>query len=157
MDMEMSSLALWWGKADYISQVKLFGIKDMTGWSSVPLSRFDPPRHEDIGGADGSATAILQRRSWSSSRPRGGGHQLPRSRRKHPRANEVAKKQMSAPVPMISLRSGRVRASRRNSLNSLKLCTFGSQRVTQKPSSEHPASMTHSHIEVRELKAVGNL
>ena len=143
------------GKADYISQVKLFGIKDMTGSVIGPFESFlilrgmktlevRMDRHCD------SAKKIVE---FLKGHPAVEAINFP-GLPEHP-GHEVAKKQMSRPGAMISFEVKGGRANGAKLLNSLKLCTLAVSLGDAETLIEHPASMTHSPYSAEELKAVG--
>ncbi len=143
------------GKADYIGQVRTFGVKDMTGSVIGPFEAFlilrglktleiRMERHCD------SAEKIVE---FLKNHPAVEHINYP-GLPEHP-CHEVAMKQMARPGAMISFEVRGGRANGAKLLDSLKLCALAVSLGDAETLIEHPASMTHSPYSAEELKAVG--
>ena len=143
------------GKQEFINQVRLFGVKDMTG---AVLSPFD---------------AYLLQRGMKTLEVRMDRHcanamEVAKFLESHPAIEEVyypgleshpqyelAKKQMSLPGAMIAFElKGGVEEGRKL-MNSVELCTLAVSLGDTETLIQHPASMTHSPYEPEERLAAG--
>ncbi len=143
------------GKSDFISQVRLFGIKDMTGSVLGP--------HEAYLILRGLKTFELRMMRHCEN-----GVKVAEFLRDHPMVekvyfpgfeshlnHEVAKKQMDDYGGMIAFE---VKGGKENGiklLDSLQLCTLAVSLGDAETLIEHPASMTHSTYTKEELEDAG--
>ena len=143
------------GKADYIAEVRLFGIKDMTGSVLGPFESFlilrglktmEIRMERHCASAQKVAEFLKDHPAVESISFPG----LP----EHP-GYEVAKKQMLLPGAMISFEVKGGRANGAKLLDSLEMCSLAVSLGDAETLIEHPASMTHSPYSAEELKAVG--
>lgn len=143
------------GKADYIAEVRLFGIKDMTGSVLGPFESFlilrglktmEIRMDRHCESAQKVAEFLKDHPAVESISFPG----LP----EHP-GYEVAKKQMLKPGAMISFEVKGGRANGAKLLDSLELCSLAVSLGDAETLIEHPASMTHSPYSAEELKEVG--
>ena len=143
------------GKADFIQQVKMFGIKDMTGSVIGPFEAFlilrglktlevRMMRHCENG------MAVAQYLAYN---PKVEKVYYP-GLESHPN-HEVAKKQMKDFGGMVSFEVKGGKAAGMKLVNSLKLCTIAVSLGDAETLVEHPASMTHSTYNAEELKEAG--
>lgn len=143
------------GKADYIAEVRLFGIKDMTGSVLGPFESFlilrglktmEIRMDRHCESAQKVAEFLKDHPAVESISFPG----LP----EHP-GYEVAKKQMLKPGAMISFEVKGGRANGAKLLDSLEMCSLAVSLGDAETLIEHPASMTHSPYSAEELKEVG--
>lgn len=143
------------GKADYIAEVRLFGIKDMTGSVLGPFESFlilrglktmEIRMERHCASAQKVAEFLKDHPAVESISFPG----LP----EHP-GYEVAKKQMLLPGAMISFEVKGGRANGAKLLDSLEMCSLAVSLGDAETLIEHPASMTHSPYSAEELKEVG--
>ena len=143
------------GKADFIGQCRMFGLKDMTGAVMSPFDAFLIARGLktlDIRMERHCANAKKVVEFFSS----------------HPavdkvyypgldsfEGHEIAARQMKLPGGMmaIELKSGREATAA--ALNKLQLCTIAVSLGDAETLVEHPATMTHSTYTAEELKMAG--
>lgn len=143
------------GKLDYITNVRLFGLKDMTGAVLSPFDSFLISR--------GMKTLALRMEKHSSNAMK-----VAEFLETHPAVKsvaypglksfpqyELAKKQMSLPGGMISfeLKGGKEEGA--VVMNNVKLCSLAVSLGDAETLIEHAASMTHSTYTPDELKAAG--
>ena len=143
------------GKLDYITNVRLFGLKDMTGAVLSPFDAFLISR--------GMKTLALRMEKHSSNAMK-----VAEFLETHPAVKsvaypglksfpqyELAKKQMSLPGGMISfeLKGGKEEGA--VVMNNVKLCSLAVSLGDAETLIEHAASMTHSTYTPDELKAAG--
>lgn len=143
------------GKKDFISEVKLFGIKDMTGCVMGPFEAYlilrglktmeiRMQRHCE------NAKAVAE---FLAKHPKVEKVYYP-GLADHP-GHEIAKKQMSDFGGMISFEVKGGKAAGMKFVNSLSLCTVAVSLGDAETLIEHPASMTHSTYGPEELEAAG--
>lgn len=143
------------GKQDFINQVRLFGLKDMTGAVMGPFEAFLILR--------GLKTLELRMNRHCENAV-----ELANYLNNHPMVNEVhypgleshkdydiAKKQMSQFGGIVAFEVKGGREAGAKLLNSLKMCTIAVSLGDAETLVEHPASMTHSPYTSEELKAQG--
>ena len=143
------------GSQEYINNVRLFGIKDMTGSVLSPFDAFLIAR--------GMKTLALRMEKHSANAMK-----VAEFLESHPavaKVNypglksfpqyELAKKQMRLPGGMISfeLKGGREEGA--IVMNNVKLCSLAVSLGDAETLIEHAASMTHSTYTPEELKAAG--
>lgn len=143
------------GKADFIGQCRMFGLKDMTGAVMSPFDAFLIAR--------GLKTlSIRMERHCSNAR------KVAEFLHGHPAVAkvyypglddfegcEIAQKQMKLPGGMMSMELKSDRTATAAALNKLELCTIAVSLGDAETLVEHPASMTHSTYTHEELKASG--
>lgn len=143
------------GKADFITQVKMFGIKDMTGAVLGPQEAFlilrglktmelRMQRHCANGRAVAEYLAGNDKveKVYYPGLPGHPGH-------------DIAQRQMSDFGGMVSFEVKGGKAAGMKFCNSLKLCTVAVSLGDAETLVEHPASMTHSTYSEADLKAAG--
>ena len=143
------------GKADFISEVRMFGIKDMTGSVLGPQEAFLILR--------GLKTFEIRMQRHCES-----GRKVAEFLANHPmvekvyypgleshKNHEVAKKQMRDFGAMISFEVKGGKAAGEKFVNSLELCTLAVSLGDAETLIEHPASMTHSTYGPEELAEAG--
>lgn len=143
------------GKADFIAQVRMFGVKDMTGSVLGPQEAFLILR--------GLKTFEIRMQRHCEN-----GKKVAEFLNNHPKVekvyypglethknHEVAKKQMRDYGAMISFEVKGGRAAGSKLVNSLELCTLAVSLGDAETLIEHPASMTHSTYNSEELAAAG--
>ena len=143
------------GSQEYINNVRLFGIKDMTGSVLSPFDAFLVAR--------GMKTLALRMEKHSAN-----AMQVAEFLEGHPAVEkvyypglksfpqyELAKKQMRLPGGMISfeLKGGKEEGA--VVMNNVKLCSLAVSLGDAETLIEHAASMTHSTYTPEELKAAG--
>lgn len=143
------------GTSDFISQVRFFGVKDMTGSVLGPFEAFLILR--------GLKTLeIRMERCCASSITVAEFLRQHKAVEKvyypsfadHP-GHDIAKKQMSGYGAIIAFEVKGGRANGAKLLDGLKLCTLAVSLGDAETLIEHPASMTHSPYTAEELKACG--
>ena len=141
------------GKEDYIKQVRLLGIKDLTGASLSPFNAFLISR--------GMKTLEIRMEKHCAN-----AQKVAEFLESHPAVEEVlfpglpsfpqyelAQKQMTLPGAMISFEvKGGIEAGKKL-LNSLKLLVISVSLGDAETLIQHPASMTHSPYTPEERKA----
>ena len=143
------------GKADLMAQVRLFGLKDMTGAVLGPQEAFlilrglktlelRVQRH---------CASALKVAEWLVANEKVEKVYFP-GLESHPN-HEVAKKQMSGFGGMISFEVKGGKAAGQKLCDSLELCTLAVSLGDAETLIEHPASMTHSPYSSEELAAAG--
>ena len=143
------------GKADFVSQVRMFGVKDMTGSVLGPQEAFLILR--------GLKTFEIRMQRHCES-----GKKVAEFLANHPmvekvyypgleshKNHEVAAKQMRDFGAMISFEVKGGRAAGSKFVNSLELCTLAVSLGDAETLIEHPASMTHSTYGPEELAEAG--
>ncbi len=143
------------GKKDFINEVKMFGIKDMTGAVLGPQEAFLILR--------GLKTFEIRMQRHCEN-----GKKVAEFLNNHPmvekvyypgleshKNHEVAKKQMRDYGAMISFEVKGGKAAGAKFVNSLKLCTLAVSLGDAETLIEHPASMTHSTYSPEELEKAG--
>lgn len=143
------------GKADFIGEVRMFGVKDMTG---AVLGA-----HEAFLIMRGLKTFELRMLRHCANAAK-----IAEFLVKHPKVekvyfpgleshpnHEVAKKQMSDFGGMVSFEVKGGKAAGAELLNNLKLCSLAVSLGDAETLVEHPASMTHSTYSPEELKEAG--
>ena len=143
------------GKADFISQCRMFGLKDMTGAVLSPFDAFLMAR--------GLKTLDIRMERHCAN-----AQKVAAFFTSHPAVakvyypgldtfpgHEIAAKQMMLPGGMISIELKADRAAVAAALNKLQLCTIAVSLGDAETLVEHAASMTHSTYTPEELKASG--
>ena len=143
------------GKADFIGQVRSFGLKDMTGAVMSPFDAFLIAR--------GLKTLDIRMERHCANAMK-----VARYLHDHPavakvyypgledfEGYEIAKKQMKLPGGMMSIELKADRDTAAAALNKLKLCTIAVSLGDAETLVEHAASMTHSTYTKEELAASG--
>ncbi len=143
------------GKADFITQVKMFGIKDMTGSVIGPFESFLIMRglktlEIRMQKHCANAKAIVE---YLCKQDKVEKVYYP-GLADHP-GHEIAKKQMSDFGGMIAFEVKGGRAAGAKFCNALKLCTVAVSLGDAETLVEHPASMTHSPYTDEELVTAG--
>ncbi len=143
------------GKADFITQVRTFGLKDMTGASMSPFSAFLLARGMktlDIRMERHSANA-MKVAEFLESHPAVDKVYYPGL--KSFEGYEIAKKQMSLPGGMMAIELKADRDAVAAALNKLQVCTIAVSLGDAETLVEHAATMTHSTYTAEELAASG--
>lgn len=143
------------GSQEYINNVRLFGIKDMTGSVLSPFDAFLVAR--------GMKTLALRMEKHSAN-----AMQVAEFLEGHPAVEkvyypglksfpqyELAKKQMRLPGGMISFELKGSKEEGAVVMNNVKLCSLAVSLGDAETLIEHAASMTHSTYTPEELKAAG--
>ena len=143
------------GDAEFITRVKMFGIKDMTGCVMSPFNAFLIAR--------GLKTLDIRMERHSANAMK-----LARFLEAHPavekvyypglesfEGHELAKKQMRLFGGMLSVELKADRDAVARVLNEMELCTIAVSLGDAETLIEHPASMTHSTYSAEELRAAG--
>ena len=143
------------GKADFISQCRMFGLKDMTGAVMSPFDAFLIAR--------GLKTLDIRMERHCAN-----AQKVAAFFTSHPAVakvyypgldtfpgHEIAAKQMKLPGGMISIELKADRAAVAAALNKLQLCTIAVSLGDAETLVEHPATMTHSTYSAEELAAAG--
>lgn len=143
------------GKADFISEVKMFGIKDMTGCVIGPFESFLILRglktmEVRMKQHCANAKAVAE---FLSNHPKVERVYYP-GLESHPN-HAVAAKQMKDFGGMISFEVKGGKEAGMKLVNSLGLCTIAVSLGDAETLVEHPASMTHSTYSADELKEAG--
>ncbi|MEG2008541.1 MAG: methionine gamma-lyase [Oscillospiraceae bacterium] len=144
------------GKKSFITEVRLFGLKDMTGAVMGPFEAYLVLRGLktlDVRMARHNENA-MKIAEWLERHPKveevyyPGLHSFP--------GHEIAKKQMQRGFGgMLAFEVKGGRAAGAKLLNSCKLCTIAVSLGDAETLLEHPASMTHSPYSAEELKEAG--
>lgn len=143
------------GKADFIMQCRVFGLKDMTGAVLSPFNAFlmargmktlDIRMERHCANAQKVATFLEAHPAVSKVYYPG---------LKSFEGHEIAEKQMKLPGGMIAIELRADRAATASALNKLELCTIAVSLGDAETLVEHPASMTHATYTAEELKAAG--
>jgi methionine gamma-lyase len=143
------------GKADFITQVRFFGLKDMTGAVMSPFDAFLVARGLktlDIRMERHCANAMKVAK-FLHDHPAVAKVYYPGLEDFH--GYEIAKKQMKLPGGMMSIELKADRNAVAAALNKLQLCTIAVSLGDAETLVEHPASMTHSTYTSEELAASG--
>lgn len=143
------------GSSEFIGQVRMFGLKDMTGAVMSPFDAFLIAR--------GLKTMDIRMEKHCANAMK-----VARFLHDHPAVDkvyypgledfegyEIAKKQMKLPGGMMSIELKADRDSVANALNKLQICTIAVSLGDAETLIEHPASMTHSTYTKEELAASG--
>ena len=143
------------GKADFITECRFFGLKDMTGAVMSPFNAFLLDRG-------------LKTLSVRMERHCQNAQKVAEFMASHPAVTklyypgyekfegyEVAKKQMKLPGAMFSAELKGDRDAVANALNKVKICTIAVSLGDTETLIEHPASMTHSTYTAEELAEAG--
>ena len=143
------------GSAEFISQVKLFGIKDMTGSVLGPQEAFLILRglktlEVRMKQHCANANAIAR---YLESNPKVEKVYFP-GLESHPN-HEIAKKQMKDFGGMISFEVKGGKEAGMKLVNALELCTIAVSLGDAETLVEHPASMTHSTYSAKDLADAG--
>ncbi len=143
------------GKEDFITQCRMFGLKDMTGAVMSPFDAFLIAR--------GLKTLdIRMERHCANAR------KVAEFFVNHPAVakvyypgldsfpgHKIAEKQMRLPGGMIAIELKADKATTAAALNKLQLCTIAVSLGDAETLVEHPATMTHSTYTAEELAAAG--
>ena len=140
------------GKADFITQCRMFGLKDMTGAVMSPFNAFLMAR--------GMKTLDIRMERHCAN-----AQKVAEFLERHPAVEkvcypglksfegyEIAKRQMKLPGGMISMELKAGREATAAALNKLQLCTIAVSLGGAETLVEHAASMTHSTYTPEELK-----
>ena len=143
------------GKEDFITQCRMFGLKDMTGAVMSPFDAFliarglktlDIRMERHCANARKVAEFIVNHPAVAKVYYPGldsfPGH-------------EIAEKQMRLPGGMIAIELKADKATTAAALNKLQLCTIAVSLGDAETLVEHPATMTHSTYTAEELAAAG--
>ena len=143
------------GKADFITQCRMFGLKDMTGAVMSPFNAFLMAR--------GMKTLDIRMERHCANAKKVAEFLV-----SHPavdkvyypglesfEGHEIAARQMKLPGGMISIELKADKAATAAALNKLQLCTIAVSLGDAETLVEHPATMTHSTYTAEELKASG--
>ena len=143
------------GKADFINQCRMFGLKDMTGAVMSPFNAFLMIR--------GMKTLDIRMERHCANAKKVAEFLV-----SHPavdkvyypglesfEGHEIAERQMKLPGGMISIELKADKAATAAALNKLELCTIAVSLGDAETLVEHPATMTHSTYTAEELKASG--
>ena len=143
------------GKADFIAEVRMFGLKDMTGAVMSPFDAFLIAR--------GLKTLDIRMERHCANAMK-----VARYLHDHPAVAkvyypgledfagyEIAKKQMRKPGGMMSIELKADRETTAAAINRLQLCTVAVSLGDAETLVEHAASMTHSTYTPEELAASG--
>ena len=143
------------GKEDFITQCRMFGLKDMTGAVLSPFDAFLMAR--------GLKTLDIRMERHCAN-----AQKVAAFFTSHPAVakvyypgldtfpgHEIAAKQMKLPGGMISIELKADRAAVAAALNKLQLCTIAVSLGDAETLVEHPATMTHSTYSAEELAAAG--
>ena len=143
------------GKADFIGEVRSFGLKDMTGAGLSPVDAFLSAR--------GLKTLDIRMEKHCANAMK-----VAKFLHDHPAVDkvyypgledfegyEIAKKQMKKPGGMMSIELKADRDKVAAALNKLQLCTIAVSLGDAETLVEHAASMTHSTYTKEELAASG--
>lgn len=143
------------GKADFISEVRMFGVKDMTGSVVSPFDAFLILRGLK------TLEIRMQRHCSNAEKVAEYLNNHPKVERvyypglgSHPN-HEVAKQQMKAYGGMISFEVQGGREAGAKLLDNLELCTLAVSLGDAETLVEHPASMTHSTYSPEALAEAG--
>ncbi len=140
------------GKVDFMEQVRLFGLKDMTGAVLGPFEAYLILRGLKTMEIrmDRHCENALNLVEYLKNQPKVIKIYFP-GLKEHP-GYEIAKKQMSKFGGMISFEVQGGKACGAKLLDNLKLCTLAVSLGDAETLVEHPASMTHSTYTPEELK-----
>lgn len=143
------------GKADFINEVRVFGLKDMTGTVLSPFDAFLIAR--------GLKTLDIRMERHCANAAK-----VARYLHDHPavakvyypgledfEGYEIAKKQMKLPGGMIAIELKAGKEATAAAINKLKLCTIAVSLGDAETLVEHAATMTHSTYTAEELAASG--
>ena len=143
------------GSAEFITKVKMFGIKDMTGCVMSPFNAFLIAR--------GLKTLDIRMERHSANAMK-----LAKFMESHPavqkvaypglesfEGHEVAKKQMRLYGGMMAVELKGSREAVGKALNEMELATIAVSLGDAETLIEHPATMTHSTYSPEELKSAG--
>jgi methionine-gamma-lyase len=143
------------GSAEFVGQVRMFGLKDMTGAVMSPFDAFLIAR--------GLKTMDIRMEKHCANAMK-----VARFLHDHPAVDkvyypgledfegyEIAKKQMKLPGGMMSVELKADRDAVAAALNKMQLCTIAVSLGDAETLIEHPASMTHSTYTKEELAASG--
>lgn len=143
------------GSAEFCNEVRMFGLKDMTGAVLSPFDAFLMAR--------GLKTLDIRMERHCAN-----AQKVAAFFTSHPAVakvyypgldtfpgHEIAAKQMKLPGGMISIELKADRAAVAAALNKLQLCTIAVSLGDAETLVEHPATMTHSTYSAEELAAAG--
>ena len=143
------------GSGEFVTQCRMFGLKDMTGAVMSPFNAFLMAR--------GLKTLDIRMERHCAN-----AEKVAAFLAGHPavekvyypglesfEGHEVAKKQMKMPGGMMSIELKADKAATAAALNKLELCTIAVSLGDAETLVEHPATMTHSTYTAEELKASG--
>lgn len=143
------------GKADFITQVKLFGIKDMTGSVLGPQEAFLILRGLK------TLEVRMERHCENARKVAEFLDACPKVEKVYfpglesHVGHEIAKKQMKDFGGMIAFEVKGGKEAGMKFVNALELCTIAVSLGDAETLIEHPASMTHSTYSAEDLKAAG--
>ncbi len=143
------------GKADFIGQCRMFGLKDMTGAVMSPFDAFLLARGLK------TLDIRMERHCANAKKVAEFLHGHPAvAKVYYPglddfEGHEIAAKQMKLPGGMLSIEHKSDRAATAAALNKLQLCTIAVSLGDAETLVEHPATMTHSTYTADELKMAG--
>ncbi len=143
------------GKADFIAEARMFGLKDMTGAVMSPFDAFLIARglktlNIRMERHCANAMKVAQ---YLHDHPAVAKVYYPGLEDFH--GYEVAKKQMKMPGGMLSIELKAGREATAAAINRLKLCTVAVSLGDAETLVEHAATMTHSTYTAEELAAAG--
>lgn len=143
------------GDAEFVTQCRMFGLKDMTGAVMSPFNAFLMAR--------GMKTLDIRMERHCANAKKVAEFFVD-----HPAVekvyypglesfdgHEIAQKQMRMPGGMISIELKADKAATAAAMNKLELCTIAVSLGDAETLVEHPATMTHSTYTADELKAAG--
>ncbi len=143
------------GKADFIAEVRMFGLKDMTGAVLSPFDAFLIARGLK------TLDIRMERHCANAKKVAAYLHDHPAVARVfYPGLEDfegyaIAKKQMRLPGGMMSIELKADREAAAAAINRLKLCTIAVSLGDAETLVEHAATMTHSTYTPEELAAAG--
>lgn len=143
------------GKADFISQCRMFGLKDMTGAVMSPFDAFLVARGLK------TLNIRMERHCANAQKVAAFLHGHPAVEKVYYpglddfEGHEIAARQMKLPGGMLSIELKADKAAVAAALNKLALCTIAVSLGDAETLVEHPATMTHSTYTADELKAAG--
>ena len=143
------------GKADFLTQCRMFGLKDMTGAVMSPFDAFLMARGMK------TLDIRMERHCANAKKVAEFFHSHPAvAKVYYPgfddfAGHEIAKKQMKLPGGMISIELKADKTATAAALNKLELCTIAVSLGDAETLVEHPATMTHSTYTAEELKVAG--
>lgn len=143
------------GDAEFLTQCRMFGLKDMTGAVMSPFNAFLMAR--------GLKTLDIRMERHCANAEKVAAFFV-----SHPavekvyfpglesfEGHEIAARQMRKPGGMIAIELKADKATTAAALNKLELCTIAVSLGDAETLVEHPATMTHSTYSADELKAAG--
>lgn len=143
------------GKADFIGQCRMFGLKDMTGAVMSPFDAFLMARGMK------TLDIRMERHCANAKKVADFFHAHPAVEKVYYpglddfEGHEIAAKQMKLPGGMISIELKAGKEATAAALNKLQLATIAVSLGDAETLVEHPATMTHSTYTAEELKMAG--